>query len=467
VNELVRTVPSGSVGLDLVLGGGVRLLHRISGSSAESATLLVRGGPGTGKSVLAADIAMRMARAVGGDVLYVCIEVLPSEVIAQRMGFDGFDPATAIDLAQADSRKTSGDSPTLVVGMTEMEMGPPEEGGTPDLGQMILDLLRLSDGRGCNPRVVVVDSLSDGYKLGASVPRETVDGVCKLAVEQGWVLVLVEEAVNDQASPWSFAVDTVLSLEVTRQGRREARVTKHRFGPCQPGPHRLLVEREGVRVLPCFAAYRNAVRDLMLPAPAISRSLRVPIAGQGPAWNSFDVPDGQGLVVIVDVGSSIADSRIDAFTGEIGATAQDGTACTGILALIPLSDSHKLPLASNSIGLRVNALYQLIDGEEWLDAVLSKLNAITSPIARVLIGPTGAIANHSYEHSDALHDALKLLSSILAHRGLVVVIYGTRNPAPSTLIPHERWALSPATSARDGQVKIQRTTAGITSEFRS
>ena len=33
------------------------------------------------------------------------------------------------------------------------------------------------------------------------------------------------------------------------------------------------LEREGVRVIPCFAAYRNAVRDLELPPPATATSI--------------------------------------------------------------------------------------------------------------------------------------------------------------------------------------------------
>ncbi|MEO5729855.1 MAG: ATPase domain-containing protein, partial [Byssovorax sp.] len=307
--------------------------------TSESATVLVRGGPGTGKSVLATDLALRLARAVGGDVLYVCIEVLPREVIAQRIGFDGFDPTTAIDLADPEARKTTSAKPMLVVGMTEAENVSPEEGGGPDLGRMILDLVRISVDRGCNPRVVVVDSLSDGYQLGADVPRPTVDGVCKLAIEQGWVLVLVEETVDERASPWSFAVDTVLSLEVTQAGRREARVTKHRFGPCQPGPHRLLVEREGVRVLPCFAAYRNAVQDLALPEPAKNRSLRVPVTGQAPDWRGFNVPNGQGRVIKVCLDGALGIANVDKYTHEIGAMAQDGASHPGVLASLLLIEA--------------------------------------------------------------------------------------------------------------------------------
>lgn len=467
MSELVRTVPSGSVGLDLVLGGGVRVLHRIAGTSAESATILVRGGPGAGKSVLATDTALRMARALGGDVLYVCIEILPSEVIAQRMGFDGFDPTTVIDLANAEARKVNTADPTLVVGMTAMEMGPPEEGGAPDLGQMILDLLRISHDRGCKPLVVVVDSLTDGYNLGGSVPRPVVDGVCKLAVEQGWVLVLVEETVNDDASPWSFAVDTVISLEVTEAGRREARVTKHRFGPCQPGPHRLLVEREGVRVLPCFAAYRNAVRDLALPEPATNRSLRVPVVGAAPDWKSFNVPDGRGRVVLVQIKDALKPASVDAFTAAIGATAQDGSIYQEAKVSFLLQESHGNSISSETMGFRVGTLHQMIDGEEWLEAALSRLVDSKSPPGRVRIGPIDALV--VYEHRDTLEKAISLLVTILARRGLVVVLFGEQwDQVIRAGIVNERWIVSSAAHPSAKRVKVTRViVGGITVEFES
>lgn len=464
MSELVRTVPSGSVGLDLVLGGGVRVLHRIAGMPAESATILVRGGPGAGKSVLAADTALRMARALGGDVLYVCVEILPSEVIAQRIGFDGFDPTTVIDLANGEAHKVNTTDPTFVVGMTAMEMGPPDDKGPPDLGQMILDLLRISYERGCKPLVVVVDSLTDGYNLGASVPREVVDGVCKLAVEQGWVLVLVEETINDDASPWSFAVDTVISLEVTREGRREARVTKHRFGTCQPGPHRLLVKREGVRVLPCFAAYRNAVRDLALPAPATNRSLRVPVVGPAPDWTSFNVPDQSGIVVAVNVAAENTGTTATSFPAAIGATAQNGSEQQGALVSLFLWESHQLPFGLYPNGWFGATLDQMIDGEEWLESALSHLCAIKSSLSRVTIGPTDKI--RIYEHKDTLTKAISLLATILSRAGMIVVVNGRDvHPIIQAAIVTETWKVTPNVNSSGASMNVTRIVDNMTITF--
>jgi KaiC/GvpD/RAD55 family RecA-like ATPase len=426
VTELVRTLKSGRVGLDLVLGGGFRLLRRVEGSASESATVLIRGGPGAGKSVFAAEAALRLAHALGGDVLYVCIEILPREILAQRMGFEGFDPARAIDLADPVVRKVAGDGPTLVVGMTEMDF--PTEGGTPDLGRMIVDLVRLSVERGCDPRVVVVDSLSDGYELGSRVPRPVVDGVCKLAVEQGWVLILVEEALDHRASYWSFAVDTVLSLEVTREGRRELRVTKHRFAPCQPGPHRLLLERAGVRVIPSWSAYRDAHRDLDFPLPATRRSLRS-VAQHTP---TLDLPDGEGRTVFLHMARG--EPALDRTAERLGTLAPNGAATPGARIYLALTDE------SSSYGLtngefRQATLRPMVDGEEWLEGALSTVAAQPSPLVRVRVGPTDAIDMHR-----EIPRAVGMLAGILVRRGIFVLVHGGLQP-PGIIRPgiDEMW----------------------------
>lgn len=288
----------------------------------------------------------------------------------------------------------------------------------------------------------------------------------QLAVEQGWVLVLVEEAVDDRASPWSFAVDTVLSLEVTPSGRRELRVTKHRFASCQPGPHRLLVEREGVRVLPCFAAYRNAVRDLALPSPATNRSLRVPVIGQAPDWSRFEVPDGEGRVVIVCVNNMPMPYAFENFTAAIGATAQDGSAHPGARGTLLLSESQEFPVDLNPIGFHVGTLHQMIDGEEWLEAALSRLVACESPLAQVRIGPTERLEVYQHSENETLHKAISLLAAILGRRGLIVVVYGVNvHSVIRAGILSETWSVSLVTNPPPERLKIMRRVGANKIEF--
>ena len=78
---MIRTVPTGALGLDLLLGGGWQLVSRLP--ERTSTTILVRGGPGAGKTLVALHAAVELAGALDGDVAVGCVEILPSEYIAQ------------------------------------------------------------------------------------------------------------------------------------------------------------------------------------------------------------------------------------------------------------------------------------------------------------------------------------------------------------------------------------------------
>jgi hypothetical protein len=78
---MIRGVPTGDLGLDVLLGGGWRLIKRFE--DKESATVIVRGGSGAGKTLVGIQAAIELARALGGDVAVGCVEILPSEYIAQ------------------------------------------------------------------------------------------------------------------------------------------------------------------------------------------------------------------------------------------------------------------------------------------------------------------------------------------------------------------------------------------------
>lgn len=445
MTDLVRTVRSGIVGLDLALGGGFRFVRRAYAGDHESAILLIRGGPGVGKSVLAEDLALRLAAAVEGDALYFCVEVLPSEILAQRMGFDDFDPARVADLSRKGHKDPNLTKPSLILGMLDAAV---DEAGVPDVGESLLDLYRIAAARGYAPKVVVVDSLSEGYGLGASVSRTVVDGLCKLAVEQGWVLILVEEAPTDAPTPWTFAVDTVLSLRLAAaeggaQSRRELLVTKHRFGGCEPGPHGLLIERERVRVIPPFSAYRNAVRDLDLPPPAKGRSLAVPTKGETtfPAW--FDVADGEGRLVIVEWdGSYGKGAQLPKLSAKIGRRSDAGSPSQGAMCAFFLGESHGAQQADD-VSVVVGTLHQFVRGDEWVEAALHQLSVRgrwEGGVASVHIGPTERLA--PYEHKDDLARALTLLSGMLSARGLVVILFGeSPGEAVRAGIITDRWVL--------------------------
>ena len=248
-------LPLGIPGLDLVLGGGIRTLPRVEGVN-ESATILLRGPPGSGKTLLGSQMASSLARLLKGPVAYGCIELLPMELAAQLAAFGAVFPPV--------STPPFGPSPAIAAGLLDLgDEGAEVETIEPAIRALLEEVGKL----GAKPRVLVLDSLSDGYRLGASVPRVVADGLCKLAAAEGLVLFLLEETVDPKPSPWSFAADVVIELGSAEEesvrgaaGQLERRlvVSKSRFGPVDLGPHLFQVDKHGVQVFPRPAAYLTA-----------------------------------------------------------------------------------------------------------------------------------------------------------------------------------------------------------------
>ncbi len=78
---MTSVVPTGDLGLDVLLGGGFRLVTRLPGKA--SAMVDVRGGAGAGKTLVGLHVALELAKALEGDVVVACVEILPSEYVAQ------------------------------------------------------------------------------------------------------------------------------------------------------------------------------------------------------------------------------------------------------------------------------------------------------------------------------------------------------------------------------------------------
>lgn len=243
---LARVVKTEIDGLDLVLGGGVRLLERVDGAG-DCATVLVRGAAGTGKTILANHIAAALAKKLECDVAVACVELLPPELEAQLAGFEATRPLLPV---RGDERAV-GSAPRVFARVIQPDLTQKDD----PIGDEVQRLLDGIEQNGGAPRVLVVDSLSDGYGIGGKVERVAADALARLAAARGLCLILIEEVQQLRPSPWCFAVDTVIELRLERlagsaREERTLTVTKNRFGPSDAGPHELAFGGGMLMVLP-------------------------------------------------------------------------------------------------------------------------------------------------------------------------------------------------------------------------
>jgi KaiC/GvpD/RAD55 family RecA-like ATPase len=255
MNVLELDIP----GLDLVLDGGIRILERMPGAG-ESASILIRGPAGSGKTTFGTQIAASIARKLNTDVAYGCIELLPVELQAQHDGVRRDAQQEKVIVLSESPAGLRPPYPGVRIYAGLLDIGDSEQAAS-RLGEALEALLAAANDRaGGKVRVFVIDSLSDGYGLGAQkASRILADEVCKLAAQRGLVAVLLEETGEVRPSVWSFAVDTVFELGPAERGTPfdpQLLVPKNRLGPADPGPHRFrVVPHGGVVVEPREVAY--------------------------------------------------------------------------------------------------------------------------------------------------------------------------------------------------------------------
>jgi KaiC/GvpD/RAD55 family RecA-like ATPase len=269
-------------GLDLVLEGGVRLLERMKGAG-ESATILIRGPAGSGKTVLGTQLAASIARALQTDVAYGCIELLPVELQAQHESIRSREAQEQVVILVENEQQP--DPSHVRIYASLLALGEEPKQIVSQLGEAVEVLLEVANTRAQRKvRVLVIDSLSDGYGLGSQAPRLLADGICKFAAEQGLVLVLLEETTGDQPSVWSFSVDTVFELRAVSSGRlseRKLTIPKNRLGSADLGPHAFeFIAQYGIRFYPGVTAYKKEwlIRHLVnaTQIPALQQSWGLP-----------------------------------------------------------------------------------------------------------------------------------------------------------------------------------------------
>jgi KaiC/GvpD/RAD55 family RecA-like ATPase len=258
----VELVSTGSSGLDLVLGGGLAFLDR--GGDGASGSLLIRGGAGAGKTILALQLASHLAKHRGGDVAYGCVELLPVELAAQHRSVFGEDevvgplPVVPASGSAKEPFGSAGDRAGVSILAAVLDLGA-TSAEHEHLGAAVEALLDGCKASGSEPRVLVIDSLVSSYGLGADAPRAVIDGLVKLAAQRGLFLIVAEESGAD-AGEWRFAVDTVIELQhgpagPSRISERDLFVTKHRFAKSEVGPHPYVIAGRGVATAPSLRSY--------------------------------------------------------------------------------------------------------------------------------------------------------------------------------------------------------------------
>jgi KaiC/GvpD/RAD55 family RecA-like ATPase len=269
-------------GLDLVLAGGLHTVRKLD-DQRESTVTLIRGAAGTGKTVFASHLAISEAAKRGGDVVYCCVELLPTELDAQLSNLTFGPEHLAVRVIHAGNEAGDAESPRLLASIIDV---PPE--GEPDFGGELKRSIETARTAHLDPKVLVIDSLSEGYRLGGSVSRLLADALSKFAAEEGLLLVLIEEVSDHHDSLWTFIADVVFELShhgtfgTAAAEQRSLVVRKSRFGPSQVGPHSFTIRRAGgIEIYPRLSNYLNDwVREL-IPGNIVSH--RQPVR-----WNVGD-----------------------------------------------------------------------------------------------------------------------------------------------------------------------------------
>jgi KaiC/GvpD/RAD55 family RecA-like ATPase len=432
-----RLVPLDIPGLDLPLGGGLWTVPRIQGVP-ESTTVLVRGAPGVGKTVFGSQLAGSVARALGGDVAYGCIELLPVEFQAQHAGLRREDVDEEVVVPPFKKGKPSKKEKgcRFFAGLLDLGAAGDEQSR---LGPAVDALLHQVEQVGGRPRVLVIDSLSDGYNLGGSAPRQLADALCKLAAERGLVLILLEEAADIRPSVWSFAVDVVLELKLSEEDSvagmtvtldRWLTVIKNRFGPSDAGPHRFSMSPgAGVSVTPRPLAY------LVNWAPTI-------------LWNGWKSPEpaAQGWAVGDPVTTLPWPKFRECVTAVYGSYAhvvwrvayQLGQHLRNVrpenteLLLIDFGlqrqSQRELKYAQASV-TEISAGNPYLAGGELIEAVRDTLKEVRDSkvvVEKAIIGDLRAI--RSFRNSEEIRMAVGIIVAMLRQVRIPVVLFETATP---------------------------------------
>jgi len=416
-------------GLDLVLGGGIPAVRRAD-ELLPSTTLLVRGPPGSGKSVFGTQLAGALARELGCDVAYGCVEILPHELRAQHASFGRAGERVVMPPFPRQEPPKKGECRIFTAVLDLGEAGTERE----NFGGAVIELLDAVKQSGGEPRVLVIDSLSDGYGLGASVPRKLADELCKMGAERGMLVILLEETLDGRPSSWSFATDIVFGLETQTEDQapdmpapfdRRIAVMKNRFAPSDAGPHRFTIEpSRGVVLFPRPSCYLAPwAKDLVLPGlphpESPGQAWSIPPLEDAPQWPFF-------RACMTALYGSDAGLVFDVIR-QLGMKDTGGQAVQGFDVIVDFGRQGLGVFDQNQSGVqRIWAGDPFVSGNRLLAQVVEVLENLRSEgalVRRVLIGDFRSI--RTFWNPDGIRRAVGVLIAILRRAGIPAILFET------------------------------------------
>jgi circadian clock protein KaiC len=217
--------PTGIVGLDTLLGGGV-----LTGG-----IYIIQGAPGAGKTILANQICFGAA-AAGGRALYVTLLAESHSRMIGHLGAFSFFETSRVP-----------DQVTYLSGFKTLE----DEGL-----KGLVDMLR-REIRSRKANTLVLDGLVSAEETATS-PRELKKFIHELQTQAGLTdctMFLLTSAYTSQrmVSAEHTMVDGLIELQSRSYGRRsdrELQVHKFRGGPMIGGVHSYVINDHGVQVYP-------------------------------------------------------------------------------------------------------------------------------------------------------------------------------------------------------------------------
>ncbi|MFO0599582.1 MAG: ATPase domain-containing protein [Myxococcaceae bacterium] len=206
----------------------------VKGSSSRPTTsVLIRGGPGTGKTTLGLGIAHGIAATISAPVLYVGTEFVSTEVAFKLKALELPPPSLPSNPPQKAS--------TFVEHLLN-EDADFEPKSTTDRRRSTVDRVwELSETTGNRCSAIVLDALIAPDKQGdESTFRDEMLGLIQALESKGVSIVIIQE--DSSESEWlSFLVDVVINITFgpTHQGPliRKLLLPKSRFANSHIGPH--------------------------------------------------------------------------------------------------------------------------------------------------------------------------------------------------------------------------------------